>query len=72
MPYILGIRHHGPGSARSVLNALEQIQPDCILIEGPPDANDRIQQIDHVDVSPPIALLINTRIQKEERPKAVF
>ena len=72
MPYILGIRHHGPGSARSVLNALEQIQPDCILIEGPPDANDRIQQIDHVEVSPPIALLINTPIQKEERPKAVF
>lgn len=72
MHYILGVRHHGPGSARSVLNALEQLQPDCILIEGPPDANDRIAQLSHAEIEPPIALLINTPVQKDERPRAVF
>ncbi len=72
MHYILGIRHHGPGSARSVLNALQQLQPDCILVEGPPDANERIAQLSHAEIEPPIALLINTPVQKDERPRAVF
>lgn len=31
---ILGIRHHGVGSAKNVLEMLEQIQPDMILVEG--------------------------------------
>ncbi len=72
MHYILGVRHHGPGSARSVLNALQQLQPDCILVEGPPDANERIAQLSHAEIEPPIALLINTPVQKDERPRAVF
>ncbi|MEZ5583062.1 MAG: hypothetical protein R3F37_10150 [Candidatus Competibacteraceae bacterium] len=37
---LLGIRHHGPGSARSVQNALDELHPDAILIEGPPDAQE--------------------------------
>jgi hypothetical protein len=57
-PHIFGIRHHGPGSARSVLQALEELQPDVILIEGPPDANDFIPFIGHPDMHPPIALLV--------------
>ena len=39
-PVLLGIRHHGPGSARSVLKALAALQPDLILVEGPPDAQE--------------------------------
>ena len=35
--HLFGIRHHGPGSARSLLHALEQLEPDCLLVEGPPD-----------------------------------
>lgn len=72
MLHILGIRHHGPGSARSIYNALEQIQPDCILVEGPPDANANIAQISHVDFEPPVALLVHTPIQKDERPQSAF
>ena len=34
---IFGIRHHGPGCARSLSLALEDWQPDCILLEGPPE-----------------------------------
>ena len=48
--HIFGIRHHGPGSARSLLSALETLQPDCILVEGPPDADDllplMVQRVD--------------------------
>lgn len=72
MLHILGIRHHGPGSARSICNALAQIQPDCILVEGPPDANANIAQISHVDFAPPVALLVHTPIQKEDRPQSAF
>ena len=72
MLHILGIRHHGPGSARSVCNALASIQPDCILIEGPPDANPIIAQLQHADFKPPVALLLNTPVQKEVRSQAVF
>lgn len=34
---VLGIRHHGPGSARAVAAALDELDPDCVLIEGPPE-----------------------------------
>ncbi|WP_170159778.1 DUF5682 family protein, partial [Calidithermus terrae] len=37
--HIFGIRHHGPGSARSLKAALEALRPDCILVEGPPEAD---------------------------------
>ena len=37
--HLFGIRHHGPGSARSLQQALDALAPDCVLIEGPPDAD---------------------------------
>ena len=36
---VLGVRHHGPGSARAVVRALDAYRPDCVLIEGPADAD---------------------------------
>lgn len=56
--HILGIRHHGPGSARALLQALNTLQPDCILVEGPSDGNELIPWLGHPDMQPPIALLI--------------
>lgn len=56
--HVFGIRHHGPGSARSVLHALERLQPDAVLIEGPPDANDVIPLVAHAGMQPPVALLV--------------
>ncbi|MCF8248073.1 MAG: hypothetical protein K9J46_23150, partial [Saprospiraceae bacterium] len=35
--HLLGIRHHGPGSAKAVLSALEANPPDCLLVEAPAD-----------------------------------
>jgi hypothetical protein len=55
---ILGIRHHGPGSARSVRQALETLQPELVLVEGPPDANSLIPMIAHTEMNPPAALLL--------------
>src|SRR5512132_2865842 len=57
-PLIFGIRHHGPGSARSLRLALEQLRPDAILVEGPPDAAEVLPLLAHPDMRPPVALLI--------------
>lgn len=56
--HIFGIRHHGPGSARSLLRALYELVPDILLIEGPPDANDLIPLFGHEDTEAPIAMLV--------------
>lgn len=52
-----GIRHHGPGSARSLRNVLSQNPPDLLLIEGPPEANDLLAlAVD--EMQPPVAMLL--------------
>lgn len=56
--HLFGIRHHGPGSARSLQHALVQVQPDIVLIEGPPDANELIALARNPDLKPPVALLV--------------
>ncbi len=73
--HIFGIRHHGPGSARSLRQALEQLQPDTILIEGPPDAESLLHLIPSPAMQPPVALLIYTPDQPQNcvyYPFAVF
>ncbi|KMO27791.1 hypothetical protein VQ02_32585, partial [Methylobacterium variabile] len=55
---LFGIRHHGPGSARSLKAALEAFAPDCLLIEGPPDADALIPLAAHEAMAPPVALLV--------------
>lgn len=54
---LLGIRHHGPGSARAVAAALAQWQPDAVLIEGPPEADAVVHLAAGKDLVPPVALL---------------
>jgi hypothetical protein len=56
--HLLGVRHHGPGSARSVLRALETLDPDIVLVEGPPDANDVLPLAAEAGLTPPVALLV--------------
>src|SRR5579859_6279928 len=56
--HLFGVRHHGPGSARSVLRALESLRPDALLIEGPPDATDLLPMLADEGMIPPVALLI--------------
>jgi len=56
--HLFGIRHHGPGSARSLVHALESVRPDIVLIEGPPDANELLELAAREDLEPPVALLV--------------
>src|SRR5690348_13466053 len=54
---VLGIRHHGPGSARSLRDELERLKPDIVLIEGPPEADALAGLAADPDLRPPVALL---------------
>jgi len=56
---IFGVRHHGPGSARSLLHALEELRPQCVLIEGPPDADEVIPFAGRAEMTPPVAILVH-------------
>ncbi|MBD2256897.1 DUF5682 family protein [Pseudanabaena sp. FACHB-2040] len=56
--HIFGIRHHGPGSARSLCQALDALQPDIVLVEGPPDAQAALPLLVHSQMRPPVALLV--------------
>lgn len=55
--HILGIRHHGPGSARNVKAFLEELKPDIVLVEGPPEADGLMQWVGHENLEPPVAIL---------------
>ncbi|WP_328671005.1 DUF5682 family protein [Streptomyces sp. NBC_00328] len=56
-PLLLGVRHHGPGSARAVRAALEAAAPRVVLIEGPPEADALVPLAADKDMRPPVALL---------------
>jgi hypothetical protein len=70
-----GIRHHGPGSARSLEAALDEWRPDIVLIEGPPEADDLVPLAASDLMRPPVALLVHV-VDKPRRaffwPFAVF
>lgn len=55
---VLGIRHHGPGSARSMLAALDELEPDVVLVEGPPELDALIPYAADPDLVPPVAGLV--------------
>jgi len=52
-----GIRHHGPGSARRLVEALEEMRPVEVLLEGPADLSHLIAMLDRPQMAPPVALL---------------
>ena len=62
---VLGVRHHGPGSARAVAAALAEYAPDRVLIEGPADAGALIPLVGAAETEPPVALFA----YREQDPK---
>ncbi|MER9936392.1 DUF5682 family protein [Mesorhizobium sp. M0088] len=52
-----GIRHHGPGSADSLVQALQELKPVAVLIEGPADASPLLPLLARPEMQPPVALL---------------
>lgn len=56
-PLLLGVRHHGPGSARAVHAALEAARPRAVLVEGPPEGDALVGLAADDRMKPPVALL---------------
>ncbi|MEU8531029.1 MULTISPECIES: DUF5682 family protein [Streptomyces] len=56
-PLLLGVRHHGPGSARAVRAALDAERPAAVLIEGPPEGDALLGLAADPGMRPPVALL---------------
>ncbi|WP_405462203.1 DUF5682 family protein [Streptomyces sp. NBC_00101] len=56
-PLLLGVRHHGPGSARAVRAALEAVRPRAVLVEGPPEGDGLLALAADPGMRPPVALL---------------
>jgi hypothetical protein len=55
---IFGIRHHGPGSAASLVAALDDFRPDMLLLECPADGEAALATIADAALVPPVALLL--------------
>jgi hypothetical protein len=55
--HLLGIRHHGPGSARSVVAALDELRPSVVLVESPVETTTAFRWIGAEGLEPPVALL---------------
>ena len=67
--HLLGIRHHGPGSAALLRQALDAVDPACVLIEGPPEADEMIRYVVAAGMKPPVALLLHA---SDDANAAVF
>ena len=56
--HVFGIRHHGPGSARALVQALKRVRPAAVLIELPADAAGALSHAADPGLQPPVALLV--------------
>ena len=50
------VRHHSPVCSFHLQKAIEAYRPDCILIEGPENAQHLIPVLTHEETQPPLAL----------------
>lgn len=66
---VMGVRHHGPGSARAVRAALDRLQPDVVLVEGPADADPLAALAGDPGLVPPVAMLAYAN---DDPARAVF
>ena len=46
---------------------LETLKPDCLLIEGPPEANNLLPLLIHEDMEPPVALLLYAQDDRQRQ-----
>jgi hypothetical protein len=62
--HIVGVRHHSPACARLAQSVIRATKPAFVLIEGPSDMNDRLDELS-LDHDPPIALFSFLRSEHE-------
>ena len=65
------VRHHSPMAARMVVEMAERMRPDAVLIEGPADFNDRIDEL-FLDHHLPIAIYSYVRLADGSRLGAYY
>lgn len=63
--HVFGIRHHGPGCARALRAALQELAPDVLLVEGPSDAAGALPLAADAAMVPPVALLVHVDSEPE-------
>ena len=66
---VVGVRHHSPACARLVRHVLERERPRWVLVEGPADFNDRLDELS-LGHRLPIALF--SYLQSDERQAACW
>lgn len=59
--HLFGIRHHGPGCAHSLRRALDRLDPQAVLIEGPPEGESVAAFAASAAMQPPLAMLVHAR-----------
>lgn len=67
--HLFGIRHHGPGSAASLVAALDALDPAMVLIEGAPEAEALAAYAALEGMQPPLAIL---HYQSDDPANALF
>jgi hypothetical protein len=65
--HVIGVRHHSPACARVVAHVMAAVKPRHVLIEGPADFNDRLDEL-VLDHTLPIAIF--TYFRQGERVHA--
>lgn len=60
-PYIFGIRHLSPAGAFYLRKFLDAKKPSLVLVEGPDDLNDQMENLVKNETKPPVAILAYTR-----------
>lgn len=60
-PYVFGIRHLSPAGAYYVREFLDQVSPKMVLIEGPSDFTDLMEDLAEEAVRPPVAVMAYTK-----------
>ncbi len=60
-PFVFGIRHLSPAGAYFVREFLDQVDPKLVLIEGPSDFTELMEDLAGEDVKPPVAVMAYTK-----------
>ena len=61
MPHVFGIRHLSPAGAYYVREYLDRAEPELVLIEGPEDFSELIEDLGSDEVKPPVAVMAYTK-----------
>ncbi len=60
-PFVFGIRHLSPAGAYYVREFLDRTDPELVLIEGPADFTDLMEDLGAEEVKPPVAVMAYTK-----------